>query len=190
MTTAPSPEQQVREHARAWVRAGLLSSDELHAEVAGAIIAELPDRADRADELATEWLDEAHDQLRSDQQGWPESTDYERLQTAFEELQMLDVDVVQGCRDEQAPKRLLSERSADGAVPRAVGWFTVTDVWRAVDEGLLALTLWHGSGATAAPDDEVVQEVLGVLEKHGLTGRFDEDHLEVDAHWHKRIAPA
>jgi hypothetical protein len=32
--------------------------------------------------------------------------------------------------------------------------------------------------------------VLGVLEKHGLEGRSEEGRLELDAHWHKRIAPA
>jgi hypothetical protein len=171
------------------VRAGLLSGEELQAEVAGAIAAELPDRKEQADELAAAWLDEARDQLRADQQDWPGSTDYERLQSAFDELQLIDVDVLQGA-DEQAARQLLRRRAADDAVPRAVVWFTAADVWRSVDEGLMVLTLWDGSAQPAAPDAEIAQDVLGVLEKHGLEGRSEEGRLELDAHWHKRIAPA
>ncbi len=84
-------EQHVREFTRVCVRAGLLPADELHAEVVQAITAELPDRAGRADELADGWLVEAREALRLDQEGWPEATDYERLQSAFDELEIADV---------------------------------------------------------------------------------------------------
>jgi hypothetical protein len=53
------PEQHVREFTRACVRAGLLSPDELHDEVAQAISAELPRRAEDADVLAQAWVEEA-----------------------------------------------------------------------------------------------------------------------------------
>ena len=53
-------EDHVREFARACVRAGLLSTEDLHAEVVAAITQELPDRAGEADALATAWTDEAH----------------------------------------------------------------------------------------------------------------------------------
>ena len=188
MATHPSPEEQVRGFARWCVRAGLQSTDEMHAEVAEAIAKDLPDRAGEAEELATTWLAEAHDQLREDQRDWPESTDYERLQSAFAEMEMLDVTVLQGCEDHWAAKRLIDESNAAGAGIRGVAWFTPSDVWHAVDEGMLEVNLWHGTTANAAPGDELLDDVLGILEKHGLVARFDEGRIEVDAHWYKRIA--
>jgi hypothetical protein len=180
-------EDHVREFARACVRAGLLSTDGLHAEVVAAIRQELPQRAGEADALATAWTDEAREQLRVDQESWPEATDYERLQSAFEELALDDVVVLQGCEDHWAAKRLIEERTAAGAAPRGVAWFTPPDVWHAVDEGMLEVNLWHGTTANAAPGDALLDDVLGVLEKHGLAARFDEGRIEVDAHWHRRI---
>ena len=182
-------EDQVREFARVCVRAGLLPTEELHAEVVAAIRQELPQRTGEADALATAWTDEAREQLRVDQESWPEATDYERLQSAFEELALDDVEVLQGCEDHWAAKRLIEERTAAGTAPRGVVWFTPPDVWHAVDEGMLEVNLWHGTTANAAPGDALLDDVLGVLEKHGLTARFDEGRIEVDAHWHKRIAP-
>jgi hypothetical protein len=180
-------EDHVREFARACVRAGLLSTDELHTEVVAAIRQELPQRAGEADALAAAWTDEAREQLRVDQESWPEATDYERLQSAFEELALDDVVVLQGCEDHWAAKRLIEERTAAGAAPRGVAWFTPPDVWHAVDEGMLEVNLWHGTTANAAPGDALLDDVLGVLEKHGLAARFDEGRIEVDAHWHRRI---
>jgi uncharacterized protein DUF6891 len=181
-------EDHVREFARACVRAGLLSTDELHAEVVAAIRQELPERAGEADTLAAAWTDEAREQLRVDQESWPEATDYERLQSAFEELALGDVEVLQGCEDHWAAKRLIEERTAAGTPPRGVAWFTPPDVWHAVDEGMLEVNLWHGTTANAAPGDALLDDVLGVLEKHGLAAKFDEGRIEVDAHWHRRIA--
>ena len=182
-------EDHVREFARACVRAGLLSTDELHAEVVAAIEQDLPQRAGEADALAGAWTDEAREQLRVDQQSWPEGTDYERLQSAFEELALGDVEVLQGCEDHWGAKRLIEERTSAGTAPVGIAWFTAPDVWHAVDEGMLEVNLWHGTTANAAPGDALLDDVLGVLEKHGLSARFDEGRIEVDAHWHKRIAP-
>jgi hypothetical protein len=182
-------EQHVREFARACVRAGLLDAAALHDEVRQAVVADLPDRAHVAGDLATAWIDEAREELRVDQESWPEATDYERLQSAFAEIELADVEVLQGCDDHWAAKALLDERAGAGTTPRGVAWFTPADVWHAVDEGMLEVNLWHGTTANAAPGDALLDEVLGVLEKHGLTARFDEGRIEVDAHWHKRIAP-
>ena len=182
-------EQHVREFARACVRAGLLDDADLRDEIAQAIEGELPDRATESGDLAAAWIDEAREELRVDQVSWPEATDYERLQTAFSEIELADVVVLQGCDDHWAAKALLDERAAAGTTPRGVAWFTPSDVWHAVDEGMLEVNLWHGSTANAAPGDPLLDEVLGVLEKHGLAAHFDEGRIEVDAHWHRRIAP-
>jgi hypothetical protein len=189
MVGEATAEQHVREFTRAGVRAGLLPVEELHDDVVEAIVAELPERADEAADLAQAWIDEAREQLRVDQESWPEATDYERLQSAFGEMELADVVVLQGCEDHWAAKRLLDERRAADDSPRGVAWFTPSDVWHAVDEGMLEVNLWHGTTANVAPGDELLADVLGVLEKHGLAAHFDEGRIEVDAHWHKRIAP-
>jgi hypothetical protein len=180
-------EQHVREFARASVRAGLLDMDSVRDEVRQAIEVELPERAAESTDLATAWVDEALEELRADQEGWPEATDYERLQSAFAEIELLDVVVLQGCDDHWSAKAVLDERAAAGAPPRGIAWFTPSDVWHAVDEGMLEVNLWHGDTANAAPDDALLDEVMGVLEKHGLASHFDEGRIEVDAHWHKRL---
>ncbi|HYO41333.1 MAG TPA: hypothetical protein VER39_16935 [Nocardioidaceae bacterium] len=186
MATHPGTEEHVRDFARVCVRAGLLSTEEMHAAVVEAITTGLPDRAGEADELATAWLAEEHDRARENQRNWPESTDFERLQSAFAEMELLDVSVLQGCEDHRTPTRLIEESDAAGL--RGVAWFTPADVWHAVDEGMLAVTLWHGTTANAAPDDDLLYDVLGILEKHGLVARFDEGRIEVDAHWQKPMA--
>jgi hypothetical protein len=189
LSAEPLAEQHVREFTRVCVRAGLLTPDELHTEVVTAVTAELRDRAGEADDLAAAWVDEAREQLRVDQESWPEATDYERLQTAFDELALIDVVVLQGVEDHWVATGLLEKRAMAGDPPSGVAWFTPSDVWHAVDEGMLEVNLWHGTTANVAPGDALLDDVLDVLEKHGLTAHFDEGRIEVDAHWHKRIAP-
>lgn len=179
-------EQHVREFTRAGVRAGLLSEAELRREVVEAVAAELPDRD--AEATADAWIAEAHEELRVDQESWPEATDYERLQTAFAELELSDVVVLQGVEDHWEAKKLLAERAAEGQPAAGVAWFTPPDVWHAVDHGMLEINVWHGDTANVEPGDELLDLVLGVLEKHGLAAHFDEGRIEVSAHWHRRIA--
>lgn len=178
-------EQHVREFARAGVRAGLLGDAELRREVVEAVAAELPDRD--AEATADAWIAEAREELRVDQESWPEATDYERLQSAFAELELFDVVVLQGVEDHWEAKRLLAERAAEGQPATGVAWFTPPDVWHAVDHGMLEVNVWHGDTANVEPGDELLDRVLGVLEKHGLAAHFDEGRIEVSAHWHRRI---
>ena len=181
-------EEHVREFTRACVRSGLQSDDELVDEVAQAITSELPDRASGADVLAKSWVEEARLELRRDQSGWPEHTDYDRLQAAFTEMERADVVVLQGCDDHWTAKEVLDARAATGTAPRGVAWFTAPDVWHAVDEGMLEVNLWHGTTANAAPGDQLLDEMLAILARHGLEAHFDEGRIEVAAHWHRRIA--
>jgi hypothetical protein len=180
-------EQHLREFARVCVRAGLSRSEEVQADVAAAIAAELPDKAEEADALAEAWIREAREELRVEQQSWPEATDHDRLQSAFAELEIADLVVLQGCEDHWAAKAALDDRARAGDPPRGIVWFTPSDVWHAVDEGMLEVNLWHGDTANAVPEDDLLLDVLGILEKHGLAAHFDEGRIEVDAHWHRRL---
>ncbi len=182
-------EEHVREFTRSVVRSGLLTDSEVYDEVVLAIETELPDRAEESGGLADAWIKESREELLRDQAAWPEATDYERLQSAFAELELADVVVLQGVDDHWSAKAELDRRGVEGKRPRGIAWFTPSDVWHAIDEGMLEVNLWHGTTANAAPRDTLLDEVLGVLEKHGLAAHFDEGRIEVTASWQKRLAP-
>jgi hypothetical protein len=183
-----SPEEQVRDFTRSCVRAGLQTDLQLREEVVQAITTELPDHPGSAEELAHVWVDQARDQLVREQDGWPEATDYDRLQTAFAELETLDVVALQGVDDHWSAKAELERRDSTGVRPRGVAWFTPSDVWHAIDEGMLEVNLWHGTTANVASGDELLDDALTVFDKHGLPAHFDEGRIEVTARWQKRVA--
>jgi hypothetical protein len=183
-----TPEEQVRDFARSCVRAGLLNDSQLRDEVAAAIRADLPDRAGDAEDLARNWVDGTRDQLVREQDGWPEATDYDRLQSAFAELETVDVVTLQGVDDHWSAKAELERRDSAAARPRGIAWFTGSDVWHAIDEGMLEVNLWHGTTANVSPGDELLDDALTVFDKHGLPARFDEGRIEVTARWQKRVA--
>ncbi len=178
----PLAEQHVREFTRSCVRAGLLDERELHDEVVLAVTAELPDVAE-PETLARQWVEEFRTELRADAAGWPEVTDYHRLQDAFADLEAAGIVVLQGCEDHWSAKAVLDERAAEP--PRGVAWFTPPDVWHAIDEGMLEVNLWHGNTANVAPGDDLLDEAVAVLERHGLAAHFDEGRVEVAAHWQR-----
>lgn len=172
---------ELREFARLQVRAGLLGHEAQHREVRDAIAAELapPD----AGEQAAQWLGEAEVELRAAQESWDRVTDHDRLEEAFAALDALRIPVLQGVEDHWRARDLLEEEKG----LRGVVWFTQPDVWHAIDEGMLEINLWHATGANAAPGDELLDEVIAVLDRHGLKARFDEGRIEVAAHWQRRI---
>ena len=182
------PEEHVRDFIGSCVRAGLLTDKQLRVEAVEAITAELPDRADCAEDLAHAWVHEARNELLRDQGGWPEATDYDRLQTAFSELETLDIVVLQGIDDHWSAKAELERRDALDQLPDGIAWFTPPDVWHAVTEGMLEVNLWHGTTANAARGDALLDDALAVFDKHGVPAHFDEGRIEVTARWQRRIA--
>lgn len=191
-------EQHVREFARACVRSGLLPDPELHAEVEAAIREELRGVDDPA-ATAREWVATYRDELLADQETWPATTDWHRLQAAFADLEQLGVPVLQGCEDHWAARELLDETLLQDPFdeaghyrgrPCGVAWFTPPDVWHAIDEGMLEVNLWHVDGANAAPGDGLLTEVLEIFERHGLPAHFDEGRIEVTARWQRPLGAA
>ena len=180
-------EQHVREFTRSAVRSGLLGEQELYDEVLLAVTSELPDVSD-PDVLARRWIAEFRDELRSDAASWPATTDYDRLQAAFAQLEAAGIVVLQGCEDHWAAKAVLDERR--DALPRGIAWFTPPDVWHAIDEGMLEVNVWHASTANVAPGDALLDEVVCALEAQGLSAHFDEGRIEVGARWQRPPAPA
>lgn len=175
-------EAELRDFARLQVRAGLLPPQQQHDDVVAAVRAEMPDTD--AAILARAWLAAARQELTRDQAGWDEPTDHDRLQAAFAECAAHGVPVLQGVEDHWVAQRHLDQ--ADPR-PRGVAWFTQPDVWHAIDEGMLEVNVWHGTGANVAPGDGLLDAVISCLGRHGLQAHFDEGRIEVAAHWRCRV---
>lgn len=175
-------ESELRDFARLQVRAGLLPPEQQHEDVVAAVRAEMPDLD--APILGRAWLAAARQDLEREQAGWSGLTDDDRLQAAFDECASHDVPVLQGVEDHWVAQRHLD--AADPR-PRGIAWFTQPDVWHAIDEGMLEVNLWHGTGANVAPGDALLDAVLSCLGRHGLHAHFDEGRIEVAARWQRRL---
>jgi hypothetical protein len=175
-------ESELRDFARLQVRAGLLTPQEQHAEVVDAVRTEMPDTD--ADILTRAWLAAARLELQREQAGWPDETDHDRLAAAFAECEGHDVPVLEGVTDHWVAQRHLE---ASDPRPRGIAWFTPSDVWHAIDEGMLEVNLWHGTSANVAPGDGLLDAVLSCLARHGLEAHFDEGRIEVAASWQRRL---
>ena len=174
-------DEELQDYARLQVRAGLIDEPTALREVREAIDAEMP--GTDSEILARAWLAGARKDLRAEQASWPEETDHDRLTAVFAELERGGVAVLQGCEDHWAAKALL-ERRTDLL---GVAWFLPSDVWHAIDEGMLEVNLWHSTGANTAPGDELLDRVVRLFERHGLPAHFDEGRIEVSAYWHRRL---
>ncbi|MFL6025089.1 MAG: DUF6891 domain-containing protein [Marmoricola sp.] len=168
-----------RTWVHALVRSGLGTAEELLDQVVEALRADVRDRD--AEATARSWIDQATAEWRTEAAGWPEVTDYDRLQQAFVALEAAGIAVLQGCPDHWAARDEL-QRSA----PRGIAWFTAPDIWHAVDEGMLEVNLWHGSTANAAPGDQLLADALAAFATAGLAAHFDEGRIEVSAYWQRR----
>lgn len=176
-------EAELRDYARLQVRAGLLSPTDQEREVAEAVAAELPGLD--ASVLARAWLAAARADLSTEQATWERSTDHDRLAQAFAQCEAHRIVVLPGVVDHWAVQAELDRRAGDQL--RGALWFTPPDVWHAIDAGMLELDLWYPDGANIAPGDGLLAEVLAIFADAGLTARFDEGRIEVDARWHRRL---
>ena len=179
------PVERLHDYARVQRRAGFLDEAALLADVTQIATEDVD--AESAQRLAREAVAAADAAYESDRADWPAVTDYDRLQSAFDELALRDVVVLQAVEDHWTAERLLSERRDFGKPVRGVAWFTAPDVWHAVDHGMLELNVWHGSSANVAPGDALLDEVIAVLDTNGLSGHFDEGRIEISAFWQRRL---
>jgi hypothetical protein len=170
---------------RAWVadvvRSGLLGNDALLAQVEAAIATDHPDLA--APETAAAWIAEARAAWIADARTWPEVTDHDRLTEAFALLEQRGIVVLAGVADHWVARDELERRTPK---PAGIAWFTPTDVWHAIDAGMLEVNLWHGDTANAAPGDPLLDDAVAAFAAAGLEAHFDEGRIEVAAHWQRR----
>ena len=173
------------EATRAWVadlvRSGLGSEAEVRAEAVAAITADHPELP--AEATADAWIHEARERWRAEAATWPAVTDHDRLVQAFARLEERGIVVLQGVADHWVARDELQRRTP---APAGVAWFTPTDVWHAIDDGMLEVNLWHASTANAAPGDALLDEALAAFASAGLEAHHDEGRIEVAARWQRR----
>jgi hypothetical protein len=177
---------RLRAFARVQVRSGYLSDRSVRDEVAEAAREDLARDADNAAALAGEAVDAEVTALVLEQESWPQTTDVDRLQAAFAELEADGVLVLVAVEDHWDATAALTRLDEEGASVPGVLFFTHTDVWHAVDHGMLELNLWHGDTANVAVGDDLLRLVLQTLGRHGLSATFDEGRIEATLTWQRR----
>ena len=173
------------EATRAWVadvvRSGLWPAAEVREQAVAAVRADHPDLP--AEQTADGWIAEAEAAWAADAATWPGVTDHDRLLQAFAQLEELGIVVLQGVVDHWVARDELDRRTPK---PAGIAWFTATDVWHAIDAGMLEVNLWHGTTANAAPGDALLDQALEAFSSAGLPAHFDEGRIEVTARWQRR----
>jgi hypothetical protein len=174
-------ERELRGLARVLVRSGYADRAAVTAALTEAVAEDAP-TADPA-ALVPELIDDAVAALATDAASWPEETEPDRLDAVLAELESLGVVVVRYTSDHHAAREAL-EAAED---PKGLVFFTDTDVWHAVDFGMLELKVWHPDTANVAPGEPLLDDVLALLHERDLPATFDEGRIEVTINWQRRV---
>jgi hypothetical protein len=177
--------EQLRAFASMQLRSGYRSGDEVRADVLEAVLDEVGDPAEAA-RLTDEYLADAARAWDDDAAQWPDRTPHDALVDAFDELRASGVMVLEAVDDHWAANDVLVALEERGETPRGLAYFTHTDVWHAVEHGMLEVNLWHGNRANVADSDELLGDVLQIFADHGLAAHFDEGRIEVTVAWQRR----
>ena len=172
--------RELRGLARVLVRSGYAD----HAAITAALTEAVREDAPSVDPTALVPLliGEAVMDLNEEARDWPASSDPVRLDAVLAELGRLGLVVVRYTTDHHAARQVLE--AADD--PQGLVFFTDTDVWHAVDFGMLELKLWHPDTANVAPGEPLLEDVLALLNEHGLAAVYDEGRIEVTLDWQRR----
>lgn len=181
--------EQLRSYARVQVWAGFRPLADIRADVLEAVREEVADEREAA-RLTAEYVDTAEQSLEQAADQWPAATEFDRLQDALSELEASGVVVLQACEDHWAAQEMLQTLAAAGARPRGIAYFTSTDVWHAVEHGMLEINVWHGDSANVAPGDDLLALVQDTFARNGIHSLFDEGRIEATLAWQRRPAPA
>ncbi|WP_405059923.1 hypothetical protein OG474_45335 [Kribbella sp. NBC_01505] len=174
--------RELRGLARVLVRSGYADHAAITAALTEAVAEDAP--AMDAAALVPLLIGDAVIDVTEDAKGWPEVTDPDRLDAVLAELEALGVVVVRYTADHHEARQVL-EASA-GAL--GLVFFTDTDVWHAVDFGMLELKVWHPDTANVAPGEPLLEDVLTLLNERELPAVFDEGRIEVTLDWQRRVS--
>ena len=174
--------RELRGLARVLVRSGYAD----HAAITAALTEAVQEDAPSMDAatLVPLLIGEAVIDLNAEAAGWPSATDPDRLDAVLSELESRGIVVVRCTSDHHAARQAL-EAAAD---PRGLVFFTDTDVWHAVDFGMLELKVWHPDTANVAPGEPLLEDVLALLHQHDLPAVFDEGRIEVTLNWQRKVS--
>jgi hypothetical protein len=178
---------QLRAFTAMQLRAGYRSTDEVRTDIYEAVLAEVGDAAE-AHRLTDEYLSGAGRGWRREAELWPEHTQYDALLAAFDDLRASGVLVLEAVDDHWAANDVLVALEERRESARGLAYFTHTDVWHAVEHGMLEINLWHGSRANVADSDQLLTDVIELLAGHGLAAHFNEGRIEVTVAWQRRPA--
>jgi hypothetical protein len=173
--------RELRGLARVLVRSGYADRAAATAALSEAVREDAPS-AD-AGSLVPELIDEAVASLAEDAATWPTETDPDRLDAVLNELESLGLVVVRYTSDHHAARQVLES----AAEPKGLVFFTDTDVWHAVDFGMLELKVWHPDTANVAPGEPLLEDLLALLRERSLPAVFDEGRIEVTVNWQRRV---
>ncbi|MBA3265600.1 MAG: hypothetical protein H0T14_04395 [Nocardioidaceae bacterium] len=176
---------QLRSYARLQVRSGFETAEQVRADVFDAVHDEVKE-LDQAQQLTDELLNAEIADLTREAASWSGNTQFDDLQAAFADLEARDIVVLQACEDHWAAQQVLEKRAAEGKRPWGIAYFTPSDVWHAVEHGMLEINLWHGSSANVAAGEELLTFVHDTLARHGIASLFDEGRIEVTVSWQRR----
>ncbi|MFC9691413.1 DUF6891 domain-containing protein [Kribbella sp. NPDC056951] len=179
------PERTARELrglARVLVRSGYADHAAITAALTEAVEEDAP--AIDASALVPLLIGEALIDVTEEAKAWPEVTDPDRLDAVLAELEALGLVVVRYTADHHEARQGL-EAAAD---PQGLVFFTDTDVWHAVDFGMLELKVWHPDTANVAPGEPLLEDVLALLNERELPAVFDEGRIEVTLDWQRRVS--
>ena len=181
MSVDERTDRELRGLARVLVRSGYAERAAVTAALTEAVQEDAPS-ADAA-QLVPELVAEASKALAADAVGWPTETDTDRLDGVLAELESLGLVVVGYCADHHEARKVLESAAA----PKGLVFFTDTDVWHAVDFGMLELKVWHPDTANVAPGEPLLDDVLALLHERDLPAVFDEGRIEVTVNWQRRV---
>jgi hypothetical protein len=173
--------RELRGLARVLVRSGYADRAAVTAALSEAVREDAPS-ADAAT-LVPGLIDEAVAALAADAADWPDETDPDRLDAVLAELESFGVVVVRYCTDHHEARKALEAATN----PKGLVFFTDTDVWHAVDFGMLELKVWHPDTANVAPGEPLLDDVLALLRERDLAAVFDEGRIETTLTWQRRV---
>jgi hypothetical protein len=177
--------RELADYAKVVVRAGYLHRAQVLVEVGNFVRAEVPDEAE-AGPLTDRLVAEAERALDADRATWSVRTDNDALADALKALAAAGFVVLEYCEDHFDASNALKARPESAGVV----FFTETDVWHAVTEGMLEVKVWHVDSANVVPGDPELAAVLDALHRVGLPAIFDEGRIEVTMTWRRRPHPA
>lgn len=174
---------ELADFARLLVRSGYRHRAQVLVEVGNSVRTETPDAAE-GDALTDRLVAQAEAEVAADEAAWPARTDNDALTDALTALVDAGFLVLEYCEDHFDANRALAAR------PDAAGvvFFTETDVWHAITDGMLEIKVWHADTANVVAGDPELDTVLNALRAAGLPAVFDEGRVEIAMTWRRRPA--